>query len=311
MRVTFNSVPDGMVRQLSVLTQRLSQLQTQAATGQRLQFPEDDPAALRRVLDFQGEAKTLTQYQTNIARLRDQATASYGVMSGLMNISDRLGEIATLADGTESPQELQIYGAEVTELIKHAVQLANTKHQGGYLLSGTLSDQPPFTIALDANNHVTGVTYQGNTSVAETEIAPGTQLAAVPVGANTTGTGPTGLLADSRTGADFFAHMISLQNHLLAGDTAAIHVTDQPALANDEQNLIYQVATNGGVQSNLAAAESLTGKRLDSLNELISHDADADLAEVLTRLSQTQTAYTAALQSGATLLNLSLLDYLR
>jgi flagellar hook-associated protein 3 FlgL len=232
-------------------------------------------------------------------------------MIGLKKISDRLGEIATLADDTKSPQELQIYSAEVTELIKQAVQIANTKHQGGYLLSGTLTDQAPFTLTLDANNRVTGVTYNGNISVAEIEVAPGMQLAAVPVGANTTGTGPSGLLADSRTGADFFAHMIALQNDLLAGNTSAIHATDQPSLATDEQHLILQIATNAGLQSNLDAAESLTGKRLDSLNELISHDADADLAEVLTKLSQTQTAYTAALQSGATLLKVSLLDYLR
>ena len=33
---------------------------------------------------------------------------------------------------------------------------------------------------------------------------------------------PRGLITDSRFGADFFNHLISLQDHLLAGDSAAI-----------------------------------------------------------------------------------------
>jgi len=37
---------------------------------------------------------------------------------------------------------------------------------------------------------------------------------------------------------------------------------------------------------------------------------DADLAQTLVRLNQTQTAYQAAMQSGAQLLQSSLLDYL-
>jgi flagellin-like hook-associated protein FlgL len=38
---------------------------------------------------------------------------------------------------------------------------------------------------------------------------------------------------------------------------------------------------------------------------------DVDLADALVRLNEIQNAYTAALQSGATLLQTSLLDYIR
>jgi flagellar hook-associated protein 3 FlgL len=310
MRVTFDSMPNTLVQRLGVLSDRLSRLQIQVATGQRIQVASDDPSAMRRVLDMEGEAKTLTQYQDNIARLQNQATASYSVMSGLQRISNRIGEIVTLADDMKSPQELQIYAGEVSQLIQQAVQIANTKGENGYLFSGTATDTAPFALSLDANGNVTGVTYQGNTNTAPVEIADGNQLSAAPVGANISGSGPFGLVTDTRTGADFFAHMISLQNHLLAGDTAAIRSTDQPALAADEQHLIYQIAANGGLQSRLDAVESIGESRLDALNEMISHDADADLAQTLVRLSQTQTAYEAALKSTATILNTSLLDYL-
>jgi len=119
------------------------------------------------------------------------------------------------------------------------------------------------------------------------------------------------LITDSRTGADFFNHLIALQNDLLAGNTTAIQSTDLTALQADEQNIVGQIATTGALQSRMDAAQSIAEGRSASLDKLISGQADADMATVMVQLNQAQTAYQAALQSGARLLNLSLLDYLQ
>lgn len=310
MRVTTNMVPDDLVRQLNTLGLRQAQLQNQASTGRRLQFPEDDPSAVRRVLDMQAESRTLAQYKTNIARLREQATGAYDAMGAVKKISDRISEIATLADGTKSPAELAIYGREVTELIQQAAQVLNGKSQGDYLFAGTRTDTRPFVVTTNPTGQVTGVAYQGNSADTQVEIAEGETLSVQVVGANSTGLGPAGLVTDSRNGADLFAHMISLQNNLLAGNTAAIATTDLPALQRDEQNIITQMATTGAISARLVVADNITATRSASLDKLISTAADADLAETLVRLTQTQTAYQATLQAGSKILSLSLLDYL-
>jgi flagellar hook-associated protein 3 FlgL len=302
--------PDTLVNQLSLLESKQQQLQTEAATGQRVRNPEDDPAAVRRVLDMQAENRALGQYQANISRLQAQATVSYGSINSLQTISNRIGEIATLADGTKSQQDLNAYAAEVTQLIQQAVQIANSKFNGEYLFGGTLTDQPPFVATTNASGQVTSVTYQGNTNVAQSEIAEGVTVSAQTLGANTTGSGPRGLITDSRTGADFFNHMIALQNDLLAGNTTAIANTDFPQLAQDEQNITYHIADNAALQARLEAENSIASNRAAATNKLISGEADADLTETLVRLSETQTAYQAALQAGAKVLSLSLLDYL-
>jgi len=311
MRVTSSMFPDTLANQLGLLESKLQQLQIQAATGQRIQNPEDDPAAVRRVLDMQAKSRALAQYQKNISGLQSQASASYDSISALQKISNRIGEIATLADGTKSQQDLNAYAAEVTQLIQQAVQIANSKFQGDYLFAGTRTDQPPFVATTNANGQVTSVTYQGNTSLAETEVAEGVTLSAQTLGANTTGTGPRGLITDSRTGADFFTHMIALQNDLLAGNTTAIANTDRPQLAQDEQNLTLHIANNAVLQARLEAANSIASSRAAAVDKLISGEADADLAQTLVRLNETQTAYQAALQSGGRILSLSLLDYLQ
>lgn len=311
MRVTSNTFPNALVDQLGKLSVRQNRLQNQAATGQRLELPADDPSAMRRVLDLQAEAKSVAQYEDNISRLSDTAKESYEIMRTLKKVSDRAGELATLADGTKSPEELKLYAIEVSQLIKQAVAISNTQFHGDYLLGGTLSSQPPFVMTTDADENVTGVSYQGNQSVAESEIAQNVTLSARTIGANTTGSGPRGLLVDDRYNADLFGHLISLQNHLLAGDTDAIVATDLPALNEDEQNILIHFGNNGAVQARLEAMKSVAQRRGEAVEVLISSEADADLAQTLVRLSQTQSAYQAALQSGAQILSSSLLDYLR
>jgi flagellar hook-associated protein 3 FlgL len=234
-------------------------------------------------------------------------------MSNLEQASSRAGSIATLAGGARSPKELSAYATEVTELIQQSVHYMNSTGQGGYLFGGTQTAQPPYVAATDASGNVTSVTYQGNDSVPEAEIAPGATVSVQVPGANTSGSGPGGLITDTRNGADFFNHLISLQNHLLAGNTAAISSQDHPALAKDEDNITSQITNNGLIQSHLSTADSVASAQSLSVKQMVSQASDADLAETLTQLSATQSAYQAALQSGAKLLssNQTLLNYLQ
>ena len=311
MRVTANTFPDSLVAQLTSLGQRQYKLQNQAATGQLVQLPEDDPVAVRRILDLQAEAKAVGQYQRNITRHQELAQASLATMKSLKTLSDRAREISIYADDLKSQDELNIYATEVTELIKQAAQEANARNRGDYLFAGTRVDQPPFVVTTDADGHVTSVTYQGNSTLAESEIAAGVTLSAQTVGENNSGTGPRGLLTDSRTGADFFNHLIALQDHLLAGDVDAIANTDRANLDLDEDNFLSHLGGNAAIQARLQATQSTTHQRSDNLEVLVSQEADADLAQTIVRLTQTQTAYQAALQSAGRILGSSLLDYLK
>ena len=313
MRVAFDSFPDSLVGQLALLSAQQTQLQNQVATGKRISQLEDDPAAMRRVLDWQAQNSRLAQYRQNISALQERATTSYNAIAGLQKLSARAGEIATLADGTKSAQELGVYASEVNQLIQQGVQLMNGQDQGDYLFGGTQTAQAPFVTTSDAAGDVTAVAYAGNEAVPSAEVASGCTLSVQAPGANTSGNGPAGVITDSRSGADFFNHLIALRNHLQAGDTEAIAASDRGALAKDEDNITTQMAANGLVQSQLNDADAVASTQSSAINQMISQESDVDLAQTLTRLATTQTAYQAALQSGASLLNsnLSLMDYIR
>jgi flagellar hook-associated protein 3 FlgL len=312
MRIAGSAYSDMAVSQLNLLSAQQVKLQNQVSTGQRVQKPEDDPAAMAEGLSLQAQNSTVTQYSQNISTLQARANTVYTALDQLKTLSDRATEIATQADGTASPAQLQAYATEVGQLIQQAVSLANTKDGSQYIFAGTKSDQSPFTTTTDANGNITAVSYRGNTSVMQTQIADGTTMSVDVPGANTTGSGPRGVFSDSRYGADIFNHLISLQNHLQSGDTAAISSTDSPALLKDEDNIIYQVSANGVAQTRLTTAASAASSQQSSLQTAFTNLTGADLTQTIVDLTQAQNTYQAALAGSSALLKMqqSLLNYL-
>ncbi len=313
MRIGTNSYADTMIAQFNLLKTQQVQLQNEVSTGLSVQSPSDNPAAMENTLDDLSSQAAQQQFSSNISTVQSKANSIYSVLQSLQTISNRVGEIATAAgSATNSQSDLNNYAGEVTSLIQQAVQLVNTKDPatGQYLFGGTNSGQQPFTVTTDANGNVTGVTYSGNSSVNQTQIASGVTVSVDVPGVNTSGSGAQGLVTDSRTGADLFNHLISLQNDLLSGNTGAISGTDTTNLQNDENNLTYQVAYNGNVQTRLNTASSFATSQSTSLTGMISNSSGADLATTLTQLTQAQTAYQAALQSSAVIMQLSILNYL-
>jgi flagellin-like hook-associated protein FlgL len=112
------------------------------------------------------------------------------------------------------------------------------------------------------------------------------------------------MITDSRYGADFFNHLISFQNNLLAGNKAAIAATDRPALSKDEDNLTYQAAENGAISARLVAGAAAASAKQSSLNTSLNNVAGADLTQTITQLTQAQNAYQLAMQSSASIMQL-------
>jgi len=312
MRVAGTSYTESMTNQINLLSARQFQLQNEATTGQRVQAPEDDPAAMATALGLQTQNSNVGQYAQNITTLTNRATLVGNALSQLQNIVNRVNDIATQSDDLSTPDARQANAAEVSQYIQQAVDVLNSKDGDQYLFGGTDSGQPPFVATTDASGNVTGVTYQGNTSTTENEIGQNSTVSVDIPGANTSGSGARGLVTDSRYGADLFTHMISLQNDITTGNTSAITSTDSPNLTNDSDNIIYQVGNNGAVQARLQIAASAASTQQSSLNTSLTNVAGADLTQTLTQLTQTQNAYQIALQSTSTILQLktSLLAYL-
>jgi flagellar hook-associated protein 3 FlgL len=310
MRVTSNSYSENLVTNFHALARRQLNLQDQIATGQRIKDASDDPFAAQQVLQLRDDSVANAQYQKNIGVHQEFAQVTHGLMRNLQKVLDRAQEIAATVDDLDSDEDMKSYATEVNQLLEHAVQIANAQHRGEFVLGGTKSDTKPFNATEDASGNITGVTFAGSASTAESEIGQGVFVSSRVPGENRS-SGERGLLADNEAGSDIFAHLIALRDQLSSGDVATIQSTTRNELQADEENVLFHMARNGALQSRLESTLKSTREEELALDKEISNRADVDLPEAIVRLNQQQTNYQAALQSASSIMNLSLMNFLR
>ncbi|RXK52939.1 flagellin [Oleiharenicola lentus] len=298
MRIATNTIHDTVVRQIQLLGTQTSKLQTQVATGQRILSADEDPAASARVLNHQSELRRVDQFDENAARAIEISQATFAGLRDVKEISDRATELATLGRAPSGPEALGAYSAEVNQLIEQLLQVGNTRLGNDYLFAGTAVDAPAYSATRDANGNVTAVTYDGNNSLAS---IPLSEVASVAPGSN-----PDTNLAIR----DLLNQLVSLRDALASNDGAAL-ATAQSSLINGENVLVTALAANGAVQTRIEVNRAQQQGRGDSIVELLGRETNVDLPDAIVRLNQAQLAYQAALQSSASIMKISLLDYIR
>ncbi len=298
MRIASNTVSENLVNQITQLSNQQVKLQAEVSTGRRISQPEDDPAAIGRVLVLQAQQAQLNQYAANATRALNLSQATYSGLTAFKKISDRATEIGTLGSGALSPEQRNAYAAELDQLIEQAVQNGNSKLGNDYLYSGTAVTTAPYVATRNAAGQITSVAYAGNAQqstipLSDTStVAPGTD--------NTTNLGLR----------DFINNLISLRDAFVANNPAGV-TSAQTSLITTEDTLVSAIADQGAVQSRIEANQSQQKDLSTSLSSLISTETDADLPTTITKLTQAQTAYQAALQSTASIMRTSLLDYIK
>ena len=298
MRIASNTVSDSMIRQIQQLMSDQAKLQLQVSTGRRITQPEDDPAAVGRVLNLQSEQREIAQYGSNTSRALTLSQESYSGLQGLKRVSDRAGELATLGTGALSEDSMHTYGNEVDQLLEQALQLGNSRSGGDYIYAGTAVDAPPFVATRDASGKILSIAYNGNSEQASIPLSEATTVAPSTSPATNTGM------------ADFLTNLISLRDALASGNIDSVRAV-QPALSTSENVIIAAMADSGGIQTRIEAAQAQQQDRVMSLESLVSKESSVDLPTTIVKLNQAQTAYQAALSSAAKVMNLSLLDYIK
>jgi flagellar hook-associated protein 3 FlgL len=298
MRVSTNTLSENLIRQIQQLGSQQNRLQTQVATGQRIFQPEDDPTAVGRVLALESEQRELGQFTRNIDRALEISQISFSGLQNLKAASDRATEIGVLGAGTISDEAARAYAAELDQLIEQTLQVANTKLRNDYIFAGTAVDTPPFTAARNPAGQVTGVTYGGNSGQASIQLSESSSVAPGTTGATNASIGT------------LLNQLVALRDALAANNGPGVTAA-QTGLIASEDVLVSAIAETGGVQMRIETNRTQLQSRSESVERLVSAEADLDLPTAVVKLNQSQTAYQAALQSAASIMRQSLLDYIR
>lgn len=297
MRVTSNTFAESLKPQLERLAANQIKLQTQIATGQRIQDPSDDPAAMGRVLEIQSEKREVGQYQRNISRLDSLANVSFNSIESLQQLNQRATEVSFRTTDIVGVESYQAYALEVNQLIEQALDIANSKYLDDHLFAGAAVDSVPFTATRDGNGDVTAVAYAGSTTNPQVSIS---EVAKV-----TTYNDPT---ANTQI-RDYINNLVALRDAMEAADQTAVR-TAATDLIDDDDNMALMLSDLSSNILRLEVAEKHHQQRYVELDGRISEEADADFAESMVNLNKTQNAYRAALSGASRVLQQSLIDFI-
>jgi len=297
MRITNNMVTGSIMTELQQLETQQSSLQTEVSSGLAVTQPSDNPQTFSQVIELQGQSNQLQQFDANATQALNVANASYAGLSSLQQIYDRASQLGALGTSAVDGTSQQAHATEVDQLIQQAVQVGNTQLGSSYLFAGTADSSPPIAATTNASGTITAVSYAGNSG-------------ATPIPISETSTVVPGTSGETNSGiADFINNLISLRDALQSGGATGISAANSN-LSASEDVITTAVADNGAVQARIQSDQTQQQALASQDATMISNAADADLPTLMVQLNQAQLAYQAALQSSASVMHLSILNYI-
>ena len=301
MRVTQGLMINRSLNDLSFQVRKLLELQHQLATGLKVNSPSDDPLAARRAVNIRASIAKNEQYTNNISsagpQLLESTTSIQTVVSSLQRVQELVIEGGT---GTVNQVQMNQIAIEVNQVLEGVLDEANHQTNGRYVFGGTRTLKEPFVATRDANNQITGITYQGNDKSIEIAVADGATVAINQSGDRV-----------FQSQQDLFQTLINIRDNLQAGDKTSLQGPRLAELKTSQDQLLIATAALGSTQNRLDTLTANTDNFTQQLTSDLSDNIDGDYAETVINLNAQSNAYQAALNSAARVIQPSLLDYIQ
>ncbi len=277
---------------------RLATYQEQLATTKRINRISDDPAGARQAMRMRVESLSLGKYTDNLEKAGSFLDATDNALQEMGTVLDSAKGLAIQsANASQSAASRASLAASVDSLISRMVDLGNTVHDGRYLFAGTATTQaqPPFARSAADD----GVDYRGTLDTFHVAIGPSSSVEVNQDGHR---------LFQGET--DVFAALVDLRDALKNNDTDAINglIT---TIGSANTHITALQGDLGARQQRLELARNQLELTKTQLDGLVAGIEDADLPQVMTEMNLAQTALQAGLQTGAKVMQTTLVDFLR
>ena len=306
MKVSTSQIFDRATTQMSQQQAKVSEMQTQLATGKQVLRPSDSPEQAALIQRLSTALNRQDSYASNLDTINSRLAAEEAALMTSENIMQRVRELAVQGNSdTLSTGDRRIIATEVRALRDQLVSLANAQDvSGNYVFSGSMVRSQPF--AEDASGNLV---YQGDQNRMLVDVSDQRQLAL------------------NRPGNEAFSSVIR-ETDGVSERVGFFDVIDDFAtalLSEDSQQLQNSLAEVSDLTLNLAVSIADVGSRMntaenqaDSLADaklryqtLLSGAEDLDYASAITQLTSEIMSLEAGQSSFAKISQLTLFDYIR
>lgn len=303
MRVTGAMQNLQLLNNLRQTHSEILKWQDKLATGQRIQRPGDDPVGINYQMRYDTELRRSEEYlenaRTGLGMLKTMDTL-------MQQANDVLKRVKVLvqqaANGTVPDDAREHIASEVRQLYEQMVAIANSNYAGRYLFNGQKTDQPPYSLATAATDKTDKGVYFLNVSPSVT----------VPV--SITGEqifGPAQDPANPQPEPEnVFVLLQNIETHLMTNNQTEL-MNDLGRIDVASDRIAVSWAEIGARTNRFELVENRILDEQLSLKELRSSVADVDMADAITTLKLHENVLQAALATGARIMQVSLVDFLR
>jgi flagellar hook-associated protein 3 FlgL len=287
-----------LMNQLSSQSNSIAQLQEQIASGQALNQPSDNPAAVTQVLALSSQVGQLTSWQTNsdtaTSWLAAANSTANSVLESLQSAQSLLLQASN--EGAQDATTFQALGSQINGIVSNLTSLANTQFEGRAIFAGT-SASPT---AYDAAGN-----YLGNSDTPTVVIGPG-QGAGQTVALSVPGTALFG------TGtANIFSTLSSVATALLSGTPSSTAISNaMTALSSNIDTAQQASAVLGNSSEEVSNVTATLTNQIAGVQTSQASLEDVNVATATTQLESETTNYQAALWAAAQSLPDTLVKFL-
>ncbi len=296
IRVTFNTSYREASESIADAAAEMALRQRQVASGRRIHAPSDDPAAAASAVTERTELAITEQYRQAADTVTSRLTVLDTVLSQLLDETTAAKVAVQSGRGTVPAPQRNAAADQILAIRDAIFSTANTQYRGVYVLSGSDSTRAPYTKTAGGIS-----TYQGTHAPIEIDVDRQTAV-------------DVALDGDSVLRGGDADDLFTVLEHL----AAAVRAGDETAL-NDGSAALDRAFERmnralGRVGADMAQVDlhktHLESRRLASRGRVDSLE-NVDLAEAISAMQQSETAYRAALGAVGQGTRVSLMDYLK
>lgn len=302
-RITPDMISSTTLHDIDEAFTALNRSAEELSSGKSIEKPSDEPFGAGRAIELQSALEGLSSYAQNVQEGISWEQTASGALSSIGNVIQRVHELTLAADnGVYSQENLNNLAEQVEQLTESVKQDADVQYAGQYILSGAMTQTAPYTPVGEEDK------YHGNEGSISRAIGPGQSIAIGSSAQTLLGNGKAaedgGLLDVMRTiAADMRAGTPEAREALRGADLGKLEA--------NMQTLITMQTHVGSLITRLQAAEGSLEALHVTTTELLSNTEDANIGQVSIEYSGQQAVYEAALRAGASIVQMSLLEFLK
>lgn len=294
MRITNKVLSKGYLTDLNRNLQNMKTLQEQLSSGKQIRRPSDNPFKVARSMELNTSLRANERYKENIDEAIGWLETTDSALGQFGDALTRLKELTIQASNSPlGPTELNAVKMEVEQLKDQLKEIGNTSYDGRYIFSGDKTTEIPFE-----KDGLGNITYNGSVTGLKKEFAPGIVLDIAITGSR---------LSNSSTG-NVFQDIDNIISSLATNQSPADWLDE---VNNHIDNVLMLRGEAGARCNRLETMKEKNTEENFNVTELLTLTEDIDFAQKTMEYSVLESVYTASLQTGAKILQPSLLDFLR